>query len=321
MTEETRTPPSEAAQPDPLLAAPRATILVVDDLPSNIRILGEALRPYYEIVVATSGKQALALALDIRPDLVLLDIMMPGMDGYEVCRWLKSEPKTRNIPVIFITAKVQTEDEVLGFEIGGADYITKPFRLPAVLARIKTQLDLKRKYDLLENLAALDGLTEIPNRRRFDDALEHEWRRTQRTGRPLTVIMMDIDFFKNYNDRYGHMAGDDCLRLVAMALTRLVHRPGDLVARYGGEEFVALLPDTGPQAARHLAEAMREGVSGLRIPHAASSVADHVTLSLGAATRVPDLDLPPGSLVEEADRLLYQAKQEGRNRICTASVE
>lgn len=321
MTEELRTPTRDMDAPEALRAAPRATILIVDDLPSNIRILGEALRPYYEIVVATSGKQALALAQDIRPDLVLLDIMMPGMDGYEVCRELKSEPRTRNIPVIFITAKVQTEDEVLGFELGGADYITKPFRLPAVLARIKTQLDLKRKYDLLETLAALDGLTEIPNRRRFDDALEHEWRRIQRTGRPLTVIMMDIDFFKNYNDQYGHMAGDECLRLVALALSQIVNRPGDLVARFGGEEFVALLPDTGPQAARHLAESMREGVAGLKIPHAASSVADHVTLSLGAATRVPNLDLPPGSLVEEADRLLYQAKQEGRNRTRAAFIE
>lgn len=321
MTEATRPPAPDEAPPEPPRPAPRATILIVDDLPSNIRILGEALRPYYEIVVATSGKQALTLAQDIRPDLILLDIMMPGMDGYEVCRELKSEPKTRNIPVIFITAKVQTEDEVQGFEIGGADYITKPFRLPAVLARIKTQLDLKRKYDLLENLAALDGLTEIPNRRRFDDALEHEWRRTQRTGRPLTVIMMDIDFFKNYNDRYGHMAGDECLRMVAQSLSRIVNRPGDLVARFGGEEFVALLPDTGPQAARHLAESMREGVAGLNIPHAASSVAEHVTLSLGAATRVPILDLTPASLVEEADRLLYQAKQEGRNRTRAAIIE
>ncbi len=292
----------------------RPSILIVDDMPSNIKILGEGLRPYYEIVVATSGEQALELASEIVPDLILLDIMMPGMDGYTVCRQLKADARTKNTPVIFITAKTQAEDEVFGFELGAADYITKPFRLPVVQVRVKTQLDLKRKYDLLESMAALDGLTEIPNRRRFDDALAHEWRRTLRTGQPLTVIMMDIDFFKNFNDHYGHMAGDECLRLVALALRQAVNRPGDLVARFGGEEFVALLPDTGAKAALHLAEAMRLEVSGLRIPHAHSPAADHVTLSLGAATRIPDKSLSPASLVDEADKLLYQAKQGGRNR-------
>lgn len=298
----------------------RQRILIVDDMPINIGILGEGLRGQYDIIAATSGEKALRMAREQSPDLILLDVMMPDLDGYSVCRALKADPQTRNIPIIFITAKSQVEDEVLGLELGAADYIVKPFEIPVVKVRVKTQMDLKRKYDLLESMALLDGLTEIPNRRRFDEALAMEWRRELRGGQPLTVIMMDIDYFKHFNDHYGHTAGDECLRLVALSLSQTVNRPGDLVARYGGEEFVALLPETGPEAALHLAENLRQGVEDMHIPHLYSEVSSHVTLSLGAATCVPDQARSPMHLVEEADKLLYLAKQAGRNRTRAAFV-
>ncbi len=290
-------------------------ILIVDDMPTNIKIIGDALRADYAIMVARDGEKALQIAKEQTPDLILLDIMMPVMDGYAVCRQLKADNATKNIPVIFITAKNQSEDELQGLELGAVDYITKPFHLPVVKARVRTQLDLRRKYLLLESIAALDGLTEIPNRRRFDESLDIEWRRAQRDGKPLTVIFMDIDFFKNFNDAYGHTAGDDCLKRVAKVMADCVHRGGDLVARYGGEEFVALLPDTPCDSGLVLAEKIRVGIEALNIPHAHSSVAPCVTLSLGVATAFPNNALTPGLLVETADKMLYKAKQQGRNQI------
>jgi len=290
-------------------------VLIVDDMPTNVKILGESLRPHYDIVVATSGAKALEIAFSQMPDLILLDIMMPDLDGFSVCRTLKEDSRTKNIPVIFITAKDQAEDELHGLELGAVDYITKPFQLPIVKARVRTQLDLKRKYDLLESMVLLDGLTEIPNRRRFDDALEQEWRRMQRSGQPLAVIMMDIDFFKNFNDSYGHAAGDGCLKAVAQTLHATLQRASDTVARYGGEEFTAILPETDAAAGVLVAEKMRRNVAALEILHEHSSAARHVTISLGVAATIPTADGAPLTLVEAADALLYKAKVQGRDRV------
>lgn len=296
-------------------------ILIVDDMPTNVKILGEALRPSYDIVVATNGKKALEIAQAQRPDLVLLDIMMPELDGYAVCRLLKEDDRTKNIPVVFITAKDQTDDEIRGLEMGAVDYITKPFQVTIVKARVRTQLDLKRKYDLLESMVSLDGLTEIPNRRRFDEALDQEWRRMQRAGAPLAALMIDIDYFKSFNDTYGHAAGDACLKAVARALSLSLHRPADLVARYGGEEFAAILPETNAAAALELGEKMRLQVEALNIPHERSTASPHVTISVGASSAIPSKGGAPAALVEAADALLYKAKQSGRNRAAGEATE
>jgi len=237
------------------------------------------------------------------------------MDGYTTCERLKAETRTRNIPVIFITAKSQEEDETRGLEAGAVDYITKPFSLPIVHARIKTHLELKRHRDLLRDLAVQDGLTGIPNRRRFDETLELEWRRSEREGYGISLIMLDIDHFKRYNDNYGHAEGDTCLRRVATCLASMVNRPGDLMARYGGEEFACVLPMTDLEDAVSLACKMLTAVENLAIPHHHSPTRRHVTISLGVAAAVPGDSLQPTTLLEGADECLYRSKSGGRNRV------
>lgn len=295
----------------------KQTILIVDDQPVNIHILAEALQHSYEIIAATSGAAALELSRQPeKPDLILLDVMMPDIDGYEVCRRLKDSEATKNIPVIFITARNESSEEEIGLNLGAADYISKPYRLPIIIARVRNHLNMKRKTDLLESLVALDGLTGIPNRRKFDEMLEAEWRRATRSGRPLSLVMIDIDHFKRFNDNYGHGAGDDCLIQVASCISSCVSRPGDLVARYGGEEFVALLPLTTSEGSQAVAERFVAEVSTLSIPHRHSMVTDHVTISAGSATVVPTQGTSIKTLLLKADEMMYQAKSGGRNRAC-----
>jgi diguanylate cyclase (GGDEF)-like protein len=299
----------------------KQTILIVDDQPTNIQILAEALQPSYEIMAAISGSDALEVLLGSdKPDLVLLDVMMPGIDGYEVCRRIKKSEKTKSIPIIFVTAQSGAQEEEFGLNLGAVDYISKPYSLPIVLARVRNHLRMKRKTDLLENLSALDGLTGIPNRRKFDKMLNAEWKRAVRGGGPLSVIMVDIDHFKQFNDNYGHGSGDECLRQVAIALAECVSRPGDLVARYGGEEFVVILPHADAAGTRFIAERLVTAVAGLNIPHAYSEVADHVTISAGSATVSPTRDMTVETLLQKADQMLYKAKDEGRNRVCSGNT-
>ncbi|ALJ36203.1 diguanylate cyclase [Azospirillum brasilense] len=299
----------------------RSKILVVDDIPSNVHVLSRILKDEHDIYFATDGAKALELAQSRLPDLVLLDIMMPGMDGYEVCSRLKTDPVTRDIPVIFISAKSEVEDETYGLEVGAIDFISKPISPPIVKARVRNHLLLKRQTDLLRTLSFNDGLTGIANRRRFDEVLLREWRRCGRAQLPLSLIMLDVDQFKPYNDHYGHQAGDECLRAVAQLLAEQMMRPGDLIARYGGEEFVCLLPETDEDGAVQVAERLRRTVADRRLPHAVSHVADHVTISLGVATARPMLDDTPERLTQLADGLLYEAKRAGRNRVCSGGVE
>ena len=294
---------------------PPSTILIVDDAPENIKVLGGALTQDYKILIARDGETALKLARTEPVDMVLLDIVMPDIDGYEVCRRLKGDEMTRELPVIFITTLDATEDETTGLELGAVDYITKPFRLPIVKARVKTHMELKAKNDLLLRLANVDGLTGVPNRRCFDVTLEKEWRRAQRTRSPLSLVLMDIDCFKNYNDGYGHVAGDFCLRTVAQAVAESAARGGDLVARYGGEEFAMILPATDGEGAREVARKVLEAIRDLGLEHAHSSAAEIVTMSIGVATAWPTQGVEPGTLIEAADQSLYQAKESGRNRV------
>ena len=291
-------------------------ILIVDDVPTNIKVLIQALRnPEYDILAATNGPDALAIAVSAQPDLILLDIMMPKMDGYEVCTELKKNKKTEQIPVIFVTVKDEDEDEARGLDLGAVDYITKPIRAPIVKARIRNHLELKRQRDLLEKLSSVDVLTGIPNRRRFNEFLDLEWRRTLRTRSSLSIIMMDIDYFKLFNDYYGHAAGDECLRKVAQTVVNSIKRITDIVARYGGEEFISVLPLVEMDDAITIAKRVQLSVVALKIPHVLSSVSEYVTMSLGVATTVPSLDITSGSLIEAADKALYEAKSAGRNQV------
>ena len=293
---------------------PRPIILIIDDQPTNIQVLAEALSGTYEILFATKGEKALELVSSRVVDLVLLDVVMPEMNGYEVCRHLKNDEKTRDIPVIFVTAMNEIGDETKGFDVGGVDYITKPISPRTVRARVKTHLQLKATRDLLEELASIDGLTEIANRRRFDETLDREWSRMLRSQQTLSVFLLDVDFFKAYNDTYGHSIGDECLREIARALTVTFQRPSDLVARYGGEEFGVILTDTDAGGVRRLIEKGLENIAGLGITHSGSSVAEHVTASLGGITVIPSPALSWSEALVLVDELLYEAKADGRNR-------
>ena len=293
-------------------------ILVVDDVPSNILVLNEILRADYKIFFASSGQECIEIAHMEKPDIILLDIMMPEMDGYEVCGRLKVDPVTKDIPIIFVTAMGEDVDETMGLEIGAIDYIIKPISPLILKARVKNHIKLKMYQDILKNLSLRDGLTGIANRRHFDEFLEVEWRRAMRSSYPICLIMFDIDFFKRYNDDYGHLAGDECLRRVADTTKATFKRAGDLVARYGGEEFSVILPMTDREIASVIAETMRWKVESVKIPHKSSEVSAWVTISVGAISLVPSHDLSHSYLIEEADKALYQAKHGGRNRVVFA---
>lgn len=293
----------------------RPKLLLVDDVRANLLLLAKVLGQDYDCRLATDGADALEQAVADPPDLILLDVLMPGLDGYEVCRRLKFDPRTAYIPVIFLTNLSEEEDEKAGLEAGAIDYIAKPFRLPIVRARVRNHLELKRRGDLLEKLAGLDGLTGVPNRRRFDEMLAAEWHRAQRHDAPLALIMIDIDFFKAYNDHYGHPQGDDCLRKVASAMSTVLRRASDFLARYGGEEFAAILADTPLDEAMLVAEHMRRRIEEQAIPHGYSQIAPYVTISLGVAAVTPKGDHSAAELLAAADAALYRAKDAGRNRI------
>jgi len=240
---------------------------------------------------------------------------MPEVGGYAVCQQLKSDPLTHNIPVIFVTAQNDPLEEAQGFEKGGVDFITKPFHVNVVKARVRTHLTLKQQSDLLRSLALIDGLTGVANRRHFDATLDAEWQRCTRANQPLSLILIDVDFFKRYNDHYGHQAGDTCLQSIASVFKASFSRSHDLVARYGGEEFVCILPDTPLEGAARKAFQLEEAIRYLGIPHEKSEVANTVTISLGVATTNPSMGGKPVELIAGADDQLYLAKQSGRGQV------
>ncbi|MEA5553826.1 PleD family two-component system response regulator [Anabaena cylindrica UHCC 0172] len=325
-------------------------ILIVDDNPDNLRLLSKMLESKgFKVKKTVSGKVAIQAAKLEPPDLILLDINMPDINGYEVCRQLKAQTETANIPIIFISALDQTIDKIMAFEIGGVDYITKPFQELEVLARVKSQLiiyqqhqqlfeknqqlqiEIKERQRVEEALlvanqqlqvfALLDGLTGVANRRKFDEYLNLEWQRLARENLPLSLLLCDVDFFKNYNDTYGHLTGDYCLQTIAKTLKLTVKRPTDLVARYGGEEFAVILPNTDSQGAVYVAEEIRQEVYNLKIPHTQSRVDKFVTVSIGVTTIFPKIETIPNTLIEIVDKALYTAKAQGRNRIIAKSIE
>jgi diguanylate cyclase (GGDEF)-like protein len=298
----------------------RPTILVVDDEPLYLELIADILGDDYKILAAGEGMTAMEIAAENVPQLILLDLMMPGIDGFEVYRCLKADARTWEIPVIFITGMGDVATETKGLRMGAVDYINKPINPDLVKARVNTQINLKLMRDKLVMMAATDGLTGLANRFHFDSMLAYEYARHLRSGEELALIMLDLDHFKTYNDTYGHLSGDQCLREVAKAMTRIVSRTTDLVARYGGEEFVVLLPDTCLRGAVIIAERVRNCIGDLVLPQRDAN-AGHITASLGV---VSGRFLKGSSIVDvlaEADIQLYTAKAGGRNRVAYRAIE
>ncbi len=297
-------------------------ILIIDDEAFNRKLLRLFLEPKgYQIVEAQSGAEALSIFEKQRPDIVILDIIMPDMDGFECYLQLQSLDCGKCTPVLML-AEIEDEQSVdRAFEMGVIDYLIKPIHLPILRQRIKRiieQYKLQEKLIAknleLQRLVIIDELTQVANRRRFEEYLAQEWQRTAREQQPFSLIIWDVDFFKSYNDTYGHLSGDRCLKEIAKTIKNFLKRSTDLVARYGGEEFAAILPNTDVEGTTLVAQTICSAVRTLAIPHRNSLVSNHVTLSAGLATAIP----MPGSDFEEiilaADRSLYQAKAAGRNR-------
>jgi diguanylate cyclase (GGDEF)-like protein len=289
--------------------APRQSILLVDDSPANLEALNAVLGADYDLIFATSGQEALDLARDQLPDLILLDVMMSGMDGYEACRQLKADARTTGIPVIFVTAMDHEEDETAGLDAGAIDYLTKPIRASIVKARVR---------NLLESLSITDPLTGLPNRRHFDAVLETEIRRAIRARSHVGLLMCDLDHFKAYNDYYGHPAGDWCLQQVAAVFRDTFRRAAELPARYGGEEFAVILPGAASPDAWKLGERIRLAVEAKRLPHKRGGSFPWVTLSVGVASMLVTEEASASWLVQRADVALYASKKTGRNRVTSA---
>jgi diguanylate cyclase (GGDEF)-like protein len=323
-------------------------ILIVDDAPDDRNLVKSLLgnEGYTEVLTAGSSRQAFRqLGLDdpaLAPagiDVILLDVAMPEMSGVEACAVINGHERLRDIPIIMMAGPAETAALEQAFAAGATDYVAKPPTGLELLARVRACLRVKREIDRrkaleqesfevtrlldaayrrLQHISFLDGLTAIANRRRFDEFIDLEWRRALRSATPMSLIMIDVDFFKTYNDTYGHQSGDDCLKRVANALNTALNRPGDLAARYGGEEFAVVLAGTHPAGAAAVAEALRSRVEGLDIPHAGSRVSDRVTISLGVASMAPGRESAPADLISKADRALYEAKRGGRNRVQVA---
>lgn len=307
----------------------RANILLVDDDPAVIATLGRILSNLGNVRFATDGIEALRLAREHPPDLVLLDIEMPAMDGFELCAAMKGDAILQEIPVLFLTSHDSIEQEVTGLALGAVDFLAKPSHAPLVVARVGTQLRLKRMTDALRLEATTDSLTCIANRRHFEDRLEREWQRSLRACTPLSLVMIDIDHFKEFNDCYGHPAGDHCLKVVAERLGSVTHRATDLLARFGGEEFVALLPGTDSTGAAGLAARLVAEIDALKLPHIGSPISGYLSISAGASSfdgtcagwMGSDLESRKDQarhggqdLVAAADQALYAAKSGGRHQ-------
>jgi diguanylate cyclase (GGDEF)-like protein len=316
-------------------------ILLVDDDPTLIQALRKALAGLGTLYFATNGHDALTQIRKLRPDLTLLDAEMPGLGGLQVCEALRSDPELVDMPVIFVTRHNEQEMEQAALEVGAVDFITKPLRPAIVAMRVKTHLRLKRATDQLRRLAHVDGLTGLDNRRSLETVLEREWQRGLRAGQPMSVLMIDVDHFKDYNDRYGHAQGDDCLCEVGRVLQGCVQRPADLVARYGGEEFAVVLPDTdAPGALRvgqHILSRLHQAALPHQHPKQPAHSAGRVSVSVGAGTydntcsvwtapgaqsrSAKAATAGPADLLRAADLALYAAKRAGRAQQCHRPID
>jgi len=294
----------------------RPRLLIVDDVPSIIIQVRELFRDNCEIFMANDGEKALELAESVLPDVVLLDINLPGINGYSVLKELEASPNTNDIPVIFLTGDSLDLNEEIAFDMGAVDFIRKPLNSKITIARTYTHLVNKIQSDLLQLASKQDGLTKLLNRSGLDDAFERVWLECRRKKVALSVLMIDIDCFKEYNDTYGHLAGDECLKLVASAISNELKRPLDIAARYGGEEFCCLLPEIDLNGAVHVAQLIRESVFNLVIEHLRTMLPiKRVTVSIGVASFIPDHVHEISHLLSYADSLLYKSKESGRNMV------
>jgi diguanylate cyclase (GGDEF)-like protein len=294
----------------------KCRILVIDDEKTNLLILSKILSPDYIILTAKSGGEGLKLAASEQPDLILLDILMPDMNGFDVLEILKANPELKDIPVIIISGLNNESDEEKGFVLGAVDYIFKPFKNTVVMARVKAHIQIMRYIRMIEHLNRADPLTGIPNRRCFDERIAVEWKRAARDKKPVSFIMIDVDRFKDYNDTYGHPQGDALLKAIANVFVSAARRPPDMAVRLGGEEFGILLPDTPMAAAYTIAEEVRLQVEAARIPMTDGSAVTSATISIGIATQVPTEQSTIEDFIARSDANLYTAKKTGRNRTC-----
>lgn len=309
-------------------------ILIADDSRTLRASISDQLRGMgHEVVEASDGVEALERFGTYEPDLVVLDVEMPRMNGYEAARAIRKLTEQDWIPIIFLSGNVRDTDIAAGIEAGGDDYLSKPVSPTVLRAKLSAMQRItgmrRRLIDVTHELAIInanlrqkstqDSLTGVLNRGAFDAIFEQEWNHSARTGKPLALLMADVDYFKRYNDNYGHQQGDECLKAVAAGLREAALRKADLVARYGGEEFALVLPDTPAVSALLVAGRLLEGVRSLRLPHEHSPVSGHVTISLGVCAAVPRDGSSPGELIRVADRALYDAKAKGRNQAVLAA--
>lgn len=302
-------------------------LVVDDDVFMRIQLRRAMEQEGYEVIEATNGEQGLEDYNRVHPDIVLLDAVMPIMDGFTFCTKLQSLTNGDRTPVLMITGLEDEESVAQAFAAGATDYVTKPIHWAVLRQRVKRLIQQSQLYrqlesanQVLQRLASVDGLTQLANRRCFDEHLYQEWQRMIREQGPLSLILCDIDFFKAYNDTYGHQAGDDCLHQIAKTISSCAKRPADLAARYGGEEFALILPTTASTGGVKVAQDIQHKVKALQLPHSSSQVSDCITLSLGIATVVPQVDSNPSTLVTVADKALYQAKAAGRNQYCVSQA-
>lgn len=321
----------------------RVIVLLIDDQPMIAEAVRRALinEPDMDFHYCQYPDKAIEKAIQIHPTVILQDLIMPEIDGLSMLQHLRANRETDQIPIIVLSTKEEPEIKSKAFSLGANDYLVKLPDKIELIARLRhhsraytnlrerdaafralqeSQKRLAEANMALEKLSSLDGLTGIANRRRFDQELRTNWFRAIRQSTSLSLIMTDIDFFKYYNDHYGHQKGDECLQQVAKALNKSVTRETDLVARYGGEEFGAILPETGLKGALEIAETMRNNVDKLKIEHKSSKIADFVSISLGVATAIPEHRSTPETLVAAADKALYEAKEKGRNRVIFSRI-
>jgi diguanylate cyclase (GGDEF)-like protein len=290
------------------------TLLIVDDENISIKVLVDILGPGYTIYTAASGQNAIEKAKECNPDLILLDIMMPDVDGYHTLSELKKCEETSKIPVIFITGLDSDEDEEKALSLNASDYITKPINPMIVKLRVRNQIQIVNQIRTIERLSLIDQLTGIPNRRSFDDRLQMEWKRAKREQTPISLLMIDLDKFKHINDTYGHQQGDIVLQAVVVTLQQAFRRPADFAARWGGEEFIILLPNTPMLGAMSLAERIRTDVEKMEIPYY-EGVIIKLTVSIGVNSIIPEQNSSINAFISNADKALYAAKDAGRNKV------
>ena len=292
-------------------------ICLVDDNMTSLTLARDMLKSDYKVYPAPSAAKFFEIIENITPDLILMDVDMPQMNGYEAVEKIKEDERFIDIPVIFLTAKTDEESELKGFELGAVDYITKPFHPSIIKARISTHLTIVEQRKVIEQIGLTDQLTKIANRRHFDNIMEKEWKRAIRDKTILGFIMIDADKFKNFNDTYGHQQGDVTLQTLAHVISTSVRRGADFAARWGGEEFAVLLPDTGPDGILMVAENIRKNVEKAMIPRIDdTSQSLSITVSIGGSYVKPSDTASVEDFVKRADDALYEAKEAGRNRVC-----